>query len=87
MEREYSASLSDKADIWGEAIMHEPGNEVKVENVDVELTEKGLKFVLPADEEGNNMSPFVLMWKPVDNPEPEKYGDLTVSNSNRKCWG
>ena len=59
--------------------MHEPGNEVKVENVDVELTEKGLKFVLPADEEGNNMSPFVLMWKPVDNPEPEKYGDLTVS--------
>lgn len=79
MEREYSSSLSDKADIWGEAIMHEPGNEVKVEKVDVELTEKGLKFVLPADEEGNNMSPFVLMWKPVDNPEPEKYGSLTVS--------
>ena len=79
MEREYSASLSDKADEWGEAIMHALGNEVKVEKLDVELTEKGLKFVLPADEEGNNMSPFVLMWKPVDNPEPEKYGSLTVS--------
>lgn len=72
---DYGISLVGNVVEWTEQFMHGENKDAEatvVEEIGVTATDEGLMFTLEADASGDNMSPFVLMWKAKtssgDNP-------------------
>ena len=86
---DYGISLVGNIDEWTEQFMHgenENANATVVEEIEITATDKGLMFTLEADPTGNNMSPFVLMWKPEGTDEMTYYTLHYESNGGRPAY-